>query len=173
MINIIRVFAILLLFSLPVSKSFSQDNTENIDEIVKNPELVKAIDDLARNSTRETKLRLMTELNEANYLVPVVSDDIDGSKADEKGVIRLSKDNDIMVLSMTDGNGKQFMPVFTDMKSADKWSTDKDFKTIAMPADKVWSFALSKDYYEGVVVNPGVKAVPLSKEMVKVLQNRK
>lgn len=173
MFNIIRVFAILLLFSLPVSQSFSQKIPENIDEIVKNPELVKAIDDLARNSTRETKLKLMTELNEANYLVPVVSDEIDGSRADEKGVIRLSKDSDIMVLSMTDGKGNQFMPVFTDLKSADKWSTDKDFKTIAMPADKVWTFALSKDYYEGVVVNPGVKAVPLSKDMIRVLQNRK
>lgn len=158
-----------MLFNIQV---YSQKVPDNIDKIINNPELVKAIDDLARKNNRENKLKLMNELNEANYLVPVIADKIEESGKNSKGVINLDKDSDIKVLSMTDGKGSEYMPVFTDMESVDKWSADKEFKTIAMPAEKVWTFVLSKEYYDGVVVNPGIKALPLKKESVKFLKDQ-
>lgn len=156
----------------PLSYLSGQQLPENLDKLVKNPELLKAMDKLATDDSRETKMNLMSELNKANYLVPVISEDLDKSKADNKGMINLNENSDIRVLSMTDGRGNQFMPVFTDMSSAEKWPTDKKFKTIAMPADKVWTFVLSKNEYDGIVVNPGKKALPLKKDAIRYLNSK-
>lgn len=172
MYKIMQKILILLILVFSAEHTFSQKLPENLDKIIKNPELVQAIDDLAKNSNRETKLRLMRELNEANYLVPVLSEDVDKSEADEKGVINLKKDSDIRVLSMKDGKGNEYMPVFTDIKSAEEWSSEKQFNTIAMPAHRVWNFVLAKEQYDGVVVNPGVKALPLKKETIKFLRSQ-
>lgn len=167
-----QIILLLLITLFPMSYVSSQELPENLDKLVKNPELLKAMDKLATDDSKAAKMNLMSELNKANYLVPVLSEELNKNSADDKGMISLNKNSDIKVLSMSDGRGNQFMPVFTDIGSAEKWSTDKEFKTIAMPAEKVWKFVLSKNEYDGVVVNPGKKALPLKKDAIRYLNSK-
>jgi len=139
--------------------------------MVENPELVKAMDKLATDKSRQTKLKLAVELNRANYLVPVKMDKMNASDTNKDGVVNLEKDSGIEVVAMSDGKGNDYMPVFTDIKSFESWASD-DMKTIVLPADKVWKFVLSKSQYYGVVVNPGAKALPLKKKAIQFLASR-
>lgn len=141
---IISLFLILSIFVLS-PKAYSQSAMEIQ---VENPGLISALNALKQNDTDENRKRLKFELNKAVYLIPVAADPKSQNPQEFK------KDDLIMVLLVKDKKGNQYVPLFTDLKSIDKW-TSRPVNTLAMPARTAWKFVLSKSSYNGAVINPG------------------
>ena len=140
----------------------------DVNKPIENPALVAAIERLARENSDKAKDLLLVELNKANYLAAILTDEMHTSAPDEHGKTVIQKDSIIKVIETSDAHGNRYLPLFTDWKAIGEY-TNKPVSTLVLPASDAWSFALHVGKYDGIVINPGRNALPLNKDMIKYL----
>jgi hypothetical protein len=142
----------------------------DVNTPVTNPNLVAAMQRLKMDSSNDAKDALLVELNKANYLVAIFSDEMRTSEPDKDGTVTVEKDSIIKVLNTSDGNGNMYLPLFTDWEAIGKY-IDKPVNTLIFPSHDAWHWALNMGEYHGVVINPAEDALPLSRAQIEYLSN--
>lgn len=128
---------------------------------IENPELLAAIDALAKEKSSEAEHALASELQRGLFLVPVFAGRIDTDPADEESV---------QVLVCTDQDDAEFLPLFTDEPTLKSWATGGDVSAMVLTAPEAWDFILSQSQCAGAVVNPGSQALPLNRELIGIFK---
>lgn len=130
------------------------------NEPIENPELVTAIDAIAHDQSEDAQYGLTLALQRGLYLVPAFSGRLDTDPVDDEA---------LQVLVCTDENDAEFLPLFTDEAALKAW-TDEKVSGMVLTAPEAWDFILSQPECSGGVINPGDKALPLSRDMVTLLK---
>jgi len=140
----------------------------DLNKPVTNPALVAAMQRLKRDSSSAAKDAVLVELNRANYLIAIFSDEMHVSKPDSGGKATIEKDSVIKVINTSDVKGNTYLPLFTDW-DAIRLFIGKPVDTLVFPAKDAWDWVLRMGNYQGAVINPANDALPLSKQQVEYL----
>lgn len=95
--------------------------------------------------------RMLKEIVKGRYLCPVQMEGLEGTQPDAEGRMVLTKDTKVKFALLTDKEGQQWLPVFTDWKAFRRIYNDKEWKGQVVSYQDV--VALSRDH--GFVINPG------------------
>lgn len=145
-----------------------EESKIDVNQSVENPDLVAAMDRVAREGSDEAKDELLKQLLHANYLAAMFADGLKVSSAD--GVQKtIEKGSTFGVLS-AESAGKNYLVLFTDWKALGQY-TDQKVSGWILPSKDVWSFALQGNTYDGVVINPAHNALPLERPMLEYLSH--
>lgn len=140
----------------------------DVNTPVTNPNLVAAIQRLKTDSSLAAKDALLVELNRANFLVAIFTDEMHTTEPDKDGKVTIEKDSLIKVLNTSDGNGNMYLPLFTDWDAIWKY-IDQPVNTLIFPSQDAWHWALNMGEYQGVVINPAEDALPLNRSQIEYL----
>ncbi|HEY3899917.1 MAG TPA: SseB family protein [Chthoniobacter sp.] len=135
---------------------------------VENPAVVAAILSFAADRTPATQDALTRALRAANFLVPILTDEMHTTPSGE-GKTTIQAGSRIKILTCSDAAGAVHLPLFTDWPSIRRW-TDQPVSTLVMTAKEAFEFGAS-DNHAGAVVNPGENALPLNKQLLAYLLN--
>jgi len=141
----------------------------DINEAITNPDLVEALNALAADDSNEAKDLVLTELNKSNFLAATLTDEMHSSEPDEDGNTTIEKGSFIKVISASDSNGNEYLPLFTDWDQVSKYCS-QPVNSLVLPAPDAWDWAVKMGKYAGVVVNPAENALPLSVEQIRYLR---
>lgn len=144
----------------------------DLNRAVENPKLVAALARLEKEQSKESRAELTLRLREGVYLIPILSDELKTTEPDKDGKTIVKEDSNIKILITSDPQGHSVLPIFTDWNAIREW-TKRPVNTLVMPAKDVWPFVLSHSEYAGAVLNPGPRALPLNKELLKFLSQEK
>lgn len=139
----------------------------DLDKPVENPRLVAALKRAADDDSDEAKDRLFREIQRANFLVAIYTDEMRFSPTPTPGHMIIQQGSRIKVLSLEAG-GENYLPLFTDWAAIRAYTDDK-VNTLVFPAADAWLFALKDKAYQGVVINPAGDALPMDREMLEYL----
>jgi hypothetical protein len=142
----------------------------DLNKPVENPELSLAMMAFSRSRNAQTEQELTLRLRSAVFLVPIITDEMRTTPGSEPGSATIEQGSLIKMLSCIDGTGAQHLPLFTDWPSIRAW-TEQQVSTLVMPAADAWGFVLSQAHYAGAVVNPGERALPLSRPLIQYLKD--
>lgn len=140
----------------------------DLNRAVRNESLVEAIAASFAERTDAAAERLWRELNEADFLIAVAADAGEPGGSLAEGAEDADGERPIEVMSVTDGEGRVFLPVFSDWDALAAF-TAEPMLTLVMPGDEVWTWVLETDEYAGAVVNPGGQAVVLDEGQLSYL----
>ena len=143
----------------------------DLNKPVTNPALVAAMKRLKTETSSAAKDAVLIELNRANYLVAIFSDEMHVSKPDSSGKVTIEKDSIIKVLNTSDEKGNIYLLLFTDW-DAIRLYIDKPVDTLVFPAKDAWDWVLRMGDYQGAVINPAKDALQLSKQQVEYLSSQ-
>lgn len=141
----------------------------DLDTPVTNPRLVSAISAFATDQSDARLNALLTELNNAVYLVATLLDEANVKATDTPGKVVFEKGSRIKVFTASDPDNNALLPLFTDWDAIRLWIQDP-VETLVMPAADAWGFALNS--YNGVIVNPAGPCLPLNRSQVEDLSRR-
>jgi hypothetical protein len=139
----------------------------DLNQPVENPGLVAALNAAQRSEEPIVQAALACALRSANFLVPILTDEMITSTADEPGQMTIHAGSRIKVFTCTAPTGAELVPLFTDWGEIRRW-IDAPVATLVMPARDAFEFA-SMEGYAGAVVNPAGHAVELSSDQVDAL----
>lgn len=134
---------------------------------VENPELVRAIAQLAEDGSEETQKALWGQLHHAVFLVPTLPDEIELAPDEEEGRATLLEGSILQFLA-GEQDGQSYLLVFTDWQALREF-TDREVGAVVMTAEEAWQFALEHDIYDGVVINAGGTALPLERHQLEAM----
>jgi len=120
---------------------------------VTNPELKQAIAHMYQEGTRDSQVAALQSLSKAKLLAPVIV------SQREKEKIRF------MLLPTQDG--RNFLPVFTDVDELKKHFSDSGQQTLILTFADCANMILRDNSAVGVVVNPFGDSLTLGREMVE------
>ncbi len=142
----------------------------NINEPVKNPELLKVMQELAEDSSKQTQF--VNELHQAKFLCPVQMD-IGNSQPDRNGEITLGTGTKISILSLQNSEGEHFLMAFTDWMELGKWKQNKNQQTLILTYEEYQYLVLQEDsVYVGVAINPYGDNLVLNRESILTLSKQ-
>ncbi|MFG1488455.1 SseB family protein [Oceanospirillum sp. HFRX-1_2] len=148
----------------------SQEKTQiDVNQPVENPDLLSAIDRVAREGSDESRENLIEQLFLANYLAAMFTDGLKVSPSD--GHQQTVEQGSTFGILSAENAGKNYLVLFTDWNALGQY-TDRDVSGLILPGKDVWSFALQDDAYDGVVINPAHNALPLERPMLEYLAQR-
>lgn len=145
---------------------------DDINKPVENPELSSAMTEFNRSRNAQTEQELTRQLRRAVFLVPIVTDEMHTTPGSRPGSVTIERGSLIKMVSYIDGTGAAHLPLFTDWPAIRAW-TDQQVSTLVTPAAEAWDFVLRDAYYAGAVVNPGERALPLSRPLIEYLRDEK
>ena len=138
----------------------------DVDRPVENPALLAAIERLDQDATEEAQKAVWAELRRAVFLVPTLAEGME-LEPESEGKATLPEGTLIHFLA-GEQDGKSYLMVFTDLKSIRDY-TDLAVKAMILPAEEAWDFALGAGSYDGLVINPGGKALPLERHQLEAM----
>lgn len=124
----------------------------DINKPITNETLVKAIEGFEQKQNKETQGIFLAELKNSKLLAPIeIEEDI---PLDSSG-ITLEENINMKFFSITDSQGKTFLPAFTDWAELRKWNDSSNVQTLIMNYERYKSMiSNSRDNYSGFVINP-------------------
>ncbi|MFM5039389.1 SseB family protein [Aeromonas veronii] len=135
---------------------------------VENPALEAAIFRHRVERTEDSSIEVGRALNAANYLVPVVTDEIAYSKTGDH-LVTIEAGSVIKFMVCENTNGERFLPAFTSWHEIRLWAGN-DANAFVMGAHELWIFALDdSNTYAGVVINPASSPWTLLPQNVQAL----
>ena len=140
----------------------------DLSQAVENPALVKALDLVATDGSNEAKDQLLVELQRANYLAAILTDEMK-TTGSVPGQLIVEKGSFIKFLT-AESDGKRYLPLFSDWRAI-KGYTPLDVTALVLPGREAWSFALQGSTYDGIVINPAHNSLPLDRSMLLYLAN--
>jgi len=141
--------------------------TLDVNESLDNKTFYKLFADYYYDNTSEEKqVILATHLNNINYLIAFIAEDID--TANNLNTITIHSSDDLNLLISTTDEREVYLPVFTDSTELTRFTTQPVF-TLTVPAEWLWKFILSQKNFTGIVLNPGSIGWDMSLEHVQSL----
>lgn len=136
-------------------------------EPIQNPELAAAIDRLAEDPTGAAKDEVLALLPEATLLLLHMGEKLEFAEVDEEG--KVLPEGSRLAFAVTESeDGETYLPAFTDWQAIGDY-VEGEVTGVGMPAVHIFIMALEGDTFEGVVINPGGNALPLSKPILQFL----
>src|SRR5690606_32244507 len=109
-------YIIVILFLVGVGEAMSQEESKiDVNKAVENPELVAAMDRVAREGSDEAKDELLKQLLKSNYLAAMFADDLNISSTDGNQQT-IEKGSTFGVLT-AERAGKNYLVLFTDWRA--------------------------------------------------------
>ena len=142
------------------------ERPSDADSAVTNPRLLSTLTAFAADPSEDRLDALLTELNQAVYLVAALLDEAHVQETDTPGDVVFEKGSLIKVIAASDDDGNALLPLFTDWGAIKLWMEDP-VQTLVMPAADAWTFALRD--YNGVIINPAGPSLPLNRPQVEEL----
>ena len=140
---------------------------------IKNPELIKVMQEVKAGSTQQNQAKLTEELKKARVLSPC---DLDVKfKQNTDGTIQNANPSQIKFFLVNTNDGKTLFPIFTDMEHATKMSFGKDVQPkFVVRQVKDFDVLLNDPNGKavGLVVNPGSENIVVPKGMVSIIAGK-
>ncbi len=128
---------------------------ENIFPNLNNENLIAAMNALRENEIPETQNKFLQEAVQARYFTPVDVINEDGTLLEGNGKMEIPKNAKFNFKLITNQNGEQFFPLFTDIDEFQKWSKGNKIHTIVVVFPQMADLVSKKpDEVAGFVINP-------------------
>ena len=164
--NSIKSILILLLVGIVATSSLC---CKPASSKIENPKLVAAINRLSTDNSQKAKDELVKELNDATYLVLVLSDENKYSTQKHEGKVYIEGSENKKLLISADANINQYLELYTDVDAIERCRNTLSKETSVMQASDVWELILKRDDSIGAIVNPCNDSIPLSRDQVERL----
>lgn len=137
----------------------------NINMPVNNPELIATIEAIQKETNAETQDAFFKALKNARFLSPVAIEPRPES-GDTEGKTILKVDTKISFVSLTDSNGDNYLPVYTDWTALKQWRDNPDEQTLITSYDDISGMILNDPNGAGFVVNPYSHNIPVRRDII-------
>ncbi|MCL2118720.1 MAG: enhanced serine sensitivity protein SseB [Planctomycetaceae bacterium] len=124
----------------------------DINQPVTNPELIAAIDAMRTTSSHDTEDAVVNALKNARYLCPVTISP--QPESDGSGVSVFKTGTTIVFFGLTDANGNNFLPVYTDWSALRLWRNIPDEQTLVLTYEDISGKVMEDLSFCGFVINP-------------------
>jgi hypothetical protein len=139
----------------------------DVNQPVTNNELKEAFRAFNLNKSEYTLQPVINELKKANFLVLIDTRQLNTSAIEGSDKVSFDKGGVITFLKTYDGNGKSFLPIFTDWNEIDLWLKSRDnIAGWVMPTDEVFTFVQKNTNDAGLVINPCSDKWSMNKEQI-------
>ena len=135
----------------------------DLNQPITNTDLLAALDALTQADTPAARQLVATQMQAANYLVAILTDELRTTPGDAPNQVTLQAGSKFGVLTCDDGQGGQVLPLFTDWEALRHWTT-RPVSTLVLPAAEAWQFALAGGTYASLVINPADQGIFLARE---------
>ena len=142
-----------------------QPNMFDINQPVTNPELIAAIDAVRIMFSSDTENALVNALKDARFLCPVTISPL--PESDGSGTTTLKVDTTISFFGLTDANGDNFLPVYTDWPALKLWRDIPDEQTLVVTYDDISGMVINDQKTSGFVINPYSHNFQVSRDTIE------
>jgi hypothetical protein len=136
---------------------------------VENPRLVQTLQQYLATPSTDALRDMQAELNSANYLVPILTDEIVRKPSGHPGQYTWEKGSLLKMLHAMDDKGAPHLPLFTDWSSIRAFTT-KPISALVMPARDAWDFVLANAHLNGAMINPSSSGTMLTRSQIQKLR---
>jgi hypothetical protein len=114
---------------------------------------------------RAKEMRMLALIRSANFIIPMQHEG--PAEVLEDGKLKFNKDTKIRFLVMKTPDGKQFLPLFTDMIEFGKKPADELWNAAVFSYQDILKFVQDKD---GIRINPHGQQIVIPKDRMMVLE---
>ncbi len=141
---------------------------------VKNPELLKAIEEMQKNNNPDTVNAMINAVMKAKFITPAnVSGPQPVAKTDNGGTV-MQQETQVQFQLIENQKGEKFFPAFTDLDEKKKWEGVHGRNDVIMDFDAYYQLLQAPDSnVMGFVINPFGRSVAFPKAMVQSLAEQK
>lgn len=132
---------------------------------IKNTELIDAIDRFSKFPSKGTESEFINAIKNGKYLTPIK---FEGEICNNV----IQKNSEMSFLRISNKNGEQFFPLFTDMEELKKWNPDHN-QTLVLTFIDAASLVDPKLKKGGLVINPMSTNIILTPEKIDYVNNYK
>lgn len=128
----------------------------NNQKPITNPLLVKAIDEMKKERSRQTEFAFVNALKPARFLVPATIKTVQQAAANTDGTVELKEQPQISFMLFNNQEGKKYFPLFTDIAEYQKWDKHAEHKLAAITFQDLCRILQRDSGGEamGAVINP-------------------
>jgi SseB protein. len=145
----------------------------DINKPITNPELVKAINEMAENNSQEKWNKVIDEVMKAHFISPIIISPSPEHPTNTNEVV-LKQDTKISFNMIENNENQQFFLSFTDWEELRKWHFSENQQTLITTFDDLASMVLNeKGNAEGFVINPYGGSITFNKELIRSLKEEK
>ncbi|MCL2623805.1 MAG: enhanced serine sensitivity protein SseB [Planctomycetaceae bacterium] len=137
----------------------------DINQPVTNHELIAAIDAIRAMFLSDTEDTLVNALKESRFLCPVTISPL--PEPDGSGTSTLKVDTTISFFGLTDANGDNFLPVYTDWPALKLWRDIPDEQTLVVTYDDISGMVMKDPKTCGFVINPYSHNFQVSRDTIE------
>ncbi|OJE40652.1 hypothetical protein BAQ49_12775 [Bacillus proteolyticus] len=141
----------------------------DINQPLTNPDLISSLVNLQKEYNQTNEHQFFKDMLEAKFLAPVI---INPSPNSKDGKATLNENTTLTLINITDVNGVNYLPAFTDWSELRKWNQDDNIQTL------IFTF---KDYEKiiledtrglnGFVLNPFGQNIIFGREQIQSVNN--
>ncbi len=156
----------------PVNNKNNEANKkpENVFPDLNNEALVKTMEALKKEETRETQSAFIEQAVTARFFAPVDVVDADGNMLTGNGKIDIPPDAKFNFKLIENAKGERYFAVFTDINEFQKWNKKDRVNTIVVVFPQIAQLALEKTAdVSGFVINPMSQNIIFSQEAISHL----
>ncbi|MCH5297211.1 MAG: enhanced serine sensitivity protein SseB [Ruminococcus sp.] len=142
-------------------------------EEIKNPELLKAIEKMQADGSKENIDAMINEIIKAKLILPAKITPTTQAKT-ENGRTVMQQANQVQFRLLKNGNGEMFFGVFSDVEEMYKWEDTKTASKVVTDFDSLASMVMDeKSNVGGFVINAFGKSVTFPKPMVMSIKQQR
>lgn len=142
-------------------------------EEIKNPDLLKAIEKMQADGSKENVEAMINEVIKAKLILPAKITPTTQART-ENGRTVMQQANQVQFRLLKNGNGEMFFGVFTDIEEMYKWEDTKTASKVVTDFDSIASMVMDeKSNVGGFVINAFGKSVTFPKPMVMTIKQQR
>jgi hypothetical protein len=135
---------------------------------LENPKLKAVLTAHEQEQSPQSHLRLLQELNLAQYLMAAIDDEVKFIHNPKTGRPTVDPDSTFKLLMSGSPNGEPLLTLFTDHEELDSWAKGKSSASWVATAQDAWTMA--SKLAAGVIVNPAGAGWVMGEESIQWLQ---
>lgn len=146
---------------------------ENNIQPIKNPDLVKAMQELKQVHSKENEVKFLEELKKARFISPAIIEEKDenGNFVKTEGKPKDPNNTRINFMMLSVKDGKRFLPAFTDVEELRKWRKEQKVQTVITTFDHYMAMILGDpEGPAGFVINPFGENIIMQRELLEQLR---
>lgn len=142
-------------------------------EEIKNPELLRAIEEMQADGSKENVDAMINEVIKAKLILPAKITPTTQAKT-ENGRTVMQQASQVQFRLLKNGNGEMFFGVFSDVEEMYKWEDTKKSSKVVTDFDSLASMVMDeKSNVGGFVINAFGKSVTFPKPMVMTIKQQR
>lgn len=141
----------------------------DINEPVKNPKLLKAINELKNDPNQDNEQQFIKVLVEAHLLVPILNNKELSNHLDQ---VELKKDLNLEIQDLQNTQGERYIPVFTDWDELNKGTFTVPLSGLIFTYENYKNAVINNNKWQGIVINPYTQNIVLGKKQLEYISNK-